>query len=679
MNPTAQQQAIIEHRGGHALVQAVAGSGKTGTLVARVRELVAEAPNMALRCITYNRDAAQEFQARVEPDLPSGARVKVQTFHSLGYALTHYLVTEGWLEPATIDTSSRWLESAAQSALRAAKSRFYGGRQCQVDSAEIGDFLGFYDRALGDVRDYDDVRLGCDPEYFPDAVTAIEQDRSERGLRGFAHLLSDPVRCLREHPQARAAVANKVDEILVDEFQDVNGIQYELVRLIAGERARVVACGDPDQTIYAWRGAQIDIINHQFQRDYQPVTTFELNYTQRYGHEIALLASHVIRNNQLRPDTLCISAPTTPASTVKRLDVAPGRAGEVLDQVAQNMPDGGWAQVGVLCRLWSLAVPYRLECLRRDIPYRIEGNRPALFKDRTLQAARAVLQVAAGQYTSLPREQRQRVAYWFLATPPAGLNEDALERISTRLADHPTQGEAVILEGTRHATSRTHQEAITSRAQLWAALESGRWGGATAAAVLEHYARMTHLLTATPDKGVADQDTATHKAQVWLTLSDMAQKHASDAAGMADLLDDLERKEQGRTSQSDDALCLTTVHAAKGLQWDLVVIPGLSDGIFPSRQQGEPDIESERRLFYVALTRARCLALLVTPPDPQLDEYAQNRRPRIPEAPRASRFVYESSPGWEVSRVVNGDSDQLIARDPDCARRYLEEIGFNVA
>lgn len=680
MNPSPQQKAAIDHRHGHALVQAVAGSGKTGTLVARVLGLIAESPDTVVRCVMFNRDAADEFKGRIEPDLPPRARVKVQTFHSLGYALTRHLVAEGWLEPATVETDTRWIDTTAQSALRAAKTRFYGGRQSQLDHTEISDFVQFYDRALGDIGAYDEVRTASDPEYFPAAAAAVERERLQQGMRGFAHLLSDPIHCLREQPGALAAVSNRIDQLLVDEFQDVNAVQYELIRLLAGERAQVMVCGDPDQTIYAWRGARIEFITARFQHDFHPVATYPITYTQRYGHEIALLASHAVRHNRQRPDCLCVSAEGTPHSRARRIDAAPGSAREALTAAVEAATDDDWGGVGVLCRLWSLAIPYRLECLRRNIPYHIDGNRPALFSDLTLRAVEAVLRVAAGRFPALSRVDRQRVAHAVLSMPSTGLKEDALERISARVADHPTQAESAILEGTRYTTSRTHLEAITARAQLWGALESGRWRGASAAAVLDHYARMTELIAPNPDRSGTDQETATQRLQMWLALVDMARASETDAGEMADLIDELRAKEQARTDRATEgALCLTTVHSAKGLQWDVVVLPGLSEGVFPCRQQGEPDMEAERRLFYVALTRARRTALLITPPDPKLDEYGNNRRRRIPEAPRASRFVYEASPGWEVARVARGETDRLIARDPDCARQYLEAIGFQVA
>ena len=674
MKPTPQQRAVIQHRDGHALVQAVAGSGKTGTLVQRVHDLLREEPHRTVRAVMFNRDAAAEFEERVRAECGPRARVKVQTFHSIGYALTQTLVSRGWLAPAAIETNPQWLNKAAQQALRAAKARYYGGRQTQVDADELSALLQFYDRALGDVRHGDAVRTQSDPEYFIEAVEALEAQRREQGIRGFAHLLSDPVRCLQDQPEAREGITDRIDELLVDEFQDVNGVQYELMRLLAGERARVVVCGDPDQTIYAWRGARVDFILERFAEDFPPVTRYPLTYTQRYGHEIAILATHAIRHNRLRPDSLCVSADGTPDSRVRRLTTPAGHASRAVDELKSACVT--WNDAAVVCRLWSLALPFQLQCLHRGIPYRVEDSRPFIGGDATIGAARALLRVASGMFSELSRAERQAIARAFLTTPPLGLNSDALDQVARRVADQPDQAEAAILEGTRYSTVRSQHDQIATRAQLWSSFQSGRWTGTSARRVLEHFSRLTGLLSEPDHNGAG---VGSRRLQAWNAVLELADGLGEGPTGLADALDAaLKQEQEVRKGAPDDAIQLTTVHSAKGLQWSVVVLPGLSEGTFPCLHQGDADIEAERRLFYVGLTRAQNLALLLTPPDEKLDEYACNRRREIPRQPRASRFVYEAAPGWAIAPVARGETDELVARDPDCARRYLEAAGFRV-
>lgn len=671
---TPQQQAVCAHREGHALVQAVAGSGKTGTLVARVAALVEEEPSRVVRAVMFNRDAAAEFAERLEAQALQNARIKTQTFHSIGYALTQRLVQSGWLEPAVVETGRRWLEEAAQRAIRTAKSQHHGGRQVQVDRDEINGFLQFYDRLLGDVRDPDEVRSIDDPEYFVHAVEAVETERRQLGIRGYGHLLSDPVRCLLEHPEARQGITDRIDELLVDEFQDVNGVQYELVRLLAGNRARVVVCGDPDQTIYAWRGARVEFILKRFAQDFAPITHFPLTYSQRYGHEISALASHVIRHNRLRPDSLCVSAAGTPDSIVRRVVAEPGSTGNALDQAAASATS--WSNVAIVCRLWSLAIPYQLECLRRGIPYQVESNRPYLAADATMLGLLAVLRIAGGLFEYLPLDERRAEARAFLSLPPLGISSDALDLIARHVAERPDQAEACILEATRHSTTRSVNEEITARAQLWSALQSSRWRKADPRALLEHHGRMTQLVNVQD----SDVNTGSRRRQVWCTVLDMSSRIGETPAALCDQLAALlDRERELRRGPASEAMHITTVHSAKGLQWDSVVVPGLSEGVFPCSLQGDPDMEAERRLFYVALTRARSTAVLVTPPDKQLDEYIANRLQRIPKSPHASRFVYEAAPGWAIAPVARGETDQLVARDEECARRYLEAAGFQVS
>src|SRR5699024_10546688 len=167
-----------------------------------------------------------------------------------------------------------------------------------------------------------------------DLFHSFAQSRKGQARISYADMLSEPVMAIRQTAPLPRLVGNKMDLILVDEYQDTNEIQHLLLRYVAGDRARVTVVGDPDQTIYEFRGAKPEFILKRFSDEFETPLEQTLSYTFRYGHRVALLANHLICHNTGRRDVLCHSHPSTPATgtTLHRTENDAGTVLQILDQ-----------------------------------------------------------------------------------------------------------------------------------------------------------------------------------------------------------------------------------------------------------------------------------------------------------------------------------------------------------
>ncbi|KXS50894.1 MAG: DNA helicase II / ATP-dependent DNA helicase PcrA [Marinobacter sp. T13-3] len=294
---------------------------------------------------------------------------------------------------------------------------------------------GFIDRVKTTLSPADVVfeELGYSDKhkYLVDLFHSFEQWRKRQGRISYADMLYEPVMAIHQNPPLQRLVGNKMDLILVDEYQDTNEIQHLLLRYVAGDRARVTVVGDPDQTIYEFRGAKPEFILRRFIDEFESPLEQTLSYTFRYGHRVALLANHLIHHNTGRKDVLCHSHPTTPGTEVS-LHRSDSDADQVL-KILQNQTDEQNNQSAILFRVWSQSVPIELKLLARQIPYRIDAGKGALFS-REVQAITALLMIVTGRLKQLPDLDRLELARQILRFPHVGLKEPELENRAQFLA-----------------------------------------------------------------------------------------------------------------------------------------------------------------------------------------------------------------------------------------------------
>lgn len=656
---TDEQFAVVHHAGGHAYVLAAPGSGKTHTLVRRIAYLVENGvvPRRIL-AVMFNRTPAADFAARLAPHMTRlhAPAPHTRTFHQLGHRLVKTLMTQSLLPEAQLDASERTLVPLAMRALSDTL------RECpntgSLDAEHKSDFLRFIELVKAGVRMPEEVFTASDLPaeriHFVAAFHRFEELRAEARTRFYADLIWDPLNCLRTHPEARERLANRIEHLLVDEYQDVNLAQHELLRLLAGDRAIVMVVGDDDQCIYDWRGASPTLLTGRFPQDYSGVTRYSLSRTFRYGHELALAANHVISRNRARHPKLGIASASNPDTCVTLHEwVHPVSQRElathpIVDILGHWRDTRSLREAAVLVRLWNMAVPIELALLQAGIPYHLDGRTP-VFELREVNGLLGILRLACGHLTELPRPRLLPTLEDMLSTPHLGITNELRAQLARDIATGPNLAHFHIAGLASKGLRFRQIEVVRRRADLWEEFIQGAHSQLPPGQVLSRYARDTDLLARLRAMATTEEE-AEDRVLACEAMIDQAQAFRGTTAEFIETMDSLWSR-QNDLVDKPEAVTITTVHRAKGLEWPLVILPSLTDRDFPyRRRRAEVDIESERRLFYVAMTRARERLALIAPSDSGL----ATALPRgvLPPAPQllASRFVYETN--MHLSRHV---------------------------
>jgi len=637
---TDEQRAIITAGYEHSVITAVAGSGKTSTLAWRIRYLLQQGHDPSrMLVLMFNRSARVDFERKLQQVChQSGlALPEIRTYHAMGLRLYKRFVQEGYL-PGFSEKILTEQEISFQAWLltrRLAPEDLADEiRRNKKDFVEAA--TGFIDLVKTTLSPAEIVfeELGYSEKhrYLIDLFHSFEQWRKGQSKISFADMLYEPVMAIHQNPPLQRLVGNKMDLILVDEYQDTNEIQHLLLRYVAGDRARVTVVGDPDQTIYEFRGAKPEFILKRFSDEFESPLEQTLSFTFRYGHRVALLANHLICHNTGRKDVLCQSHPSTPGTEIT-LHRAENDADAVLQILGQKADDAlpiTLADTAILFRVWSQSVPIELRLLARQIPYRIDAGKGALFS-REVQAITALLKVVSGTLEKLPEEDRLELARLLLRFPHVGLKEPELEQLARFLAAFATDWHEHLLALDFGALAPM---AARKLRKLGEVLEQLRGYSGSVAGLITVYAEHTDLyegvrsLALTHDNAEERIDTI-HGFREYLKSLDV---NASGALAHLKAL-----RQQASEKKGGGGVLLSTIHRTKGLEWPQVIIPGLQEKYLPHSPRPQDDarasLESERRLLYVAMTRTRNKLHLITRP--------VSRQPHLDGDQGPSRFVEE--------------------------------------
>ncbi|MCG5513200.1 DNA helicase II [Ectothiorhodospira shaposhnikovii] len=624
----AQREAVGSPCG-PLLVLAGAGSGKTRVLVHRVAWLIQVeglSPHSIL-AVTFTNKAAGEMRGRLESLLGIPPRgLWVGTFHGLA----HRLLRTHWRE-AGLPQAFQILDSEDQFRLvkRVLKS-------LELDEARwVPRQMQWYINSRKDE--------GVRPEHMQDTgdpvnrqmiriYSAYEAACRRAGVVDFAELLLRSLELLRDNPDLLEHYRHRFRHILVDEFQDTNAIQYAWLRLLAGERTPVFAVGDDDQSIYGWRGARIEHIQ-KFCRDFPGARTVRLEQNYRSTGTILQAANALIRNNGERlgkelwtEDTA--GAPVTLYAAYNEHD----EARFVLDQIrAWRAAGGACRDVAILYRSNAQSRVFEEVLIQAAVPYRVYGGL-RFFERAEIKDALGYLRLVENRAddTALERVINQ---------PARGLGERTLALIREQAREQGSSlwaaADRLLSQGTLTARAgnalRGFMQRIDAMQQACQGIELHEQVEHVVAhsGLREHYAqekgekaqtRLDNLdeLVSAARGFVPDGEAQGDMSPLTAFLS-----HAALEAG------------EGEADPWEDCIQLMTLHSAKGLEFPLVFLVGMEEGLFPHRMSlDEPGrLEEERRLAYVGITRA-CRRLVMS--------YAETRRLHGRETYNApSRFVGE--------------------------------------
>ncbi len=349
---------MIEHHGGHAVVSAVAGSGKTETLIGRVRHLLREQSPAQIAVVMFNRDAAHSFRRRFEERV-GGTATEIRTFNSMGNKIVGRFVAQGLLPEAKLQENEFVRARMARESFVQVYKRLdpHAGEPGKDSHRRIRVVVGW---VKSDVKAANEVfesrRYTNAAKGYPEAFQIYEQARAQARIRFFEDQLYDPVMLLLKQPELQRLVTDKVDHLIVDEAQDMNGSQITLLGMLAGTRAKVMIVGDDDQAIYEWRGARPDYLIRGFEQDFPKAKRYTLSRTFRFGHTLSLAASHLITRNTNRSPKISISSAEYTEHGRSLIELGPDTAS--LGERIKHWSTGGRkpGDIAVLVRTYDLAL-----------------------------------------------------------------------------------------------------------------------------------------------------------------------------------------------------------------------------------------------------------------------------------------------------------------------------------
>jgi len=657
------QRAVVVAPPGPMLVLAGAGSGKTRVLVHRVAWLISQqgvSPHSIL-AVTFTNKAAGEMRGRIEALLgtPGGA-LWIGTFHGLA----HRLLRLHWRE-AGLPQTFQILDAEDQ--LRVVKKVV---RALELDDTRwLPKDLQYFINAQKDEgrRPGTLADEGDSTRRVMISVYAAYEDACRRtGVVDFAELLLRSFELWRDQPALLAHYRRRFRNVLVDEFQDTNAIQYQWVRLLAGPDSLPFVVGDDDQSIYGWRGARVENIR-KFQRDFPGTTVFRLEQNYRSTATILNAANALIANNTSRMGKTLWTAgePGEPIHLYAAFNER-DEADFVVDRIRDWVRQGGQRQhCGVLYRSNAQSRVLEEALLVARIPYRVYGGL-RFFERAEVKDALAYLRLVSSR---LDDSSFERV----VNLPTRGIGARSLELLRSYARAQATSlweaAGAMVAGGAlgpKGAQAMHGFLALIERlAREIAGLPLHEQVDRVIAAsgLLDHYRK---------DKGERGEARIENLEELVSAARGYSVEEGSDLPPLESFLAHAALESgEGQASEWEDSVQMMTLHSAKGLEFPVVFLCGLEDGLFP-HQRSVTDIgglEEERRLAYVGVTRAMRRLYLTYAEQRRLHGVDQFGAPSrfIAEVPPA--LIEEVRPRVQVSRPVytgrHGAGNPAVARYQD--------------
>ena len=599
---TAAQRAVVEHRDGPLLVLAGPGSGKTRVVTRRIARLVESgvSPRNIL-AITFTNKAAEEMRQRVAALLP-GTKVWVSTFHRFcAHLLRRHAETVGLRPNFTI------LDAADQKqALR------HILQEQDFDTVAYSpEKVGYrISNAKNDLVDSETYRRRFDESVADhwQAVVARVYPAYQKWLLDsnavdFDDLLMHTAQMLAENPELRRALDEHYRYVLVDEYQDTNQSQYQIVAALSQDHPNLCVTGDPDQSIYGWRGARIENIL-RFERDYPQARVIRLEENFRSTRAILRSADRLIGHNRQRKVKALVTenAEGEPVELLyfrNEVHEADGLARHMRQIVEEQGRD--WSDVAIFMRVNALSRQIELALTRHRIPAQVAAG--AAFFDRA--EVKDMLAYLRLIYNPADRAAFSRV----VNTPIRGLGETSRRRL-LRWAD---ESGVTPLEAARRS-AEVPQLPKRARAAFYIFAEMMEDLSFTSAGSVESL--LVKVLDRTgytrPWEGSPSEKDQERLANVQELV--LAARQFDEALGSETTLEGfLEQtalvNETDSLDESRGKVTLMTLHAAKGLEFPVVYVVGLEQGLIPheraTREGDRREIEEERRLLFVGMTRAK--------------------------------------------------------------------------
>lgn len=612
LNP--HQEEVASHFEGRALVIAGPGSGKTSTITARIGRLLARGvePTRIL-CITFTNKAADEMRERICKQYTVGKKIHISTFHALCMQLLRmYGGLIGYTPRMTI------LDSDDQEDLMAqiARTKYANEAEIEFTKPKIRKLLFITNDYRENLFPPSKLEEMVDDEEITEHDLVVIREYMRRLHAGncvdFSGLLSETVRLLKtkqedvpEEERLLTKLHNRYRFIQVDEYQDTNTAQNEIVELLAGQKDNVLAVGDQDQSIYEWRGANPEgiqkFVNRGRAKGSCKVYKLAVNY--RSTPEIIAVADKLIRYSPNRI-TIDFEAASPSIDRPPRLDTfntpedeARGVAEKVKALI--NIRNIKPSEIAVFYRLNDMSRPIEQALARVQVPYKVFGGQS--FYDRLeIRDCVAMLRVLNNP-NDAPAFAR------IVNKPKRGIGEKAIGAIENFAQEHKIDLVAACARGEEIFGGKAVGDAVGELHHVYGFNQMGMTVADCLAEVVKRNGYMKHLESNEKEDRVKiderkrNVDELVNSIALW--CQDRPESGIADYLGYITLLTSLDDK------RNDNAVRLMSLHASKGLEFDVVFMVGVENGLLPHKKavvdRPEAGLNEERRLCYVGFTRAR--------------------------------------------------------------------------
>ena len=625
-----RQKEAVQHTQGPLLIMAGAGSGKTRVLTHRMAYILAEEEvhPWNILAITFTNKAAREMKERVSQLVgPQAEDMWVSTFHSMCVRiLRRDIELLGYQRSFTICDPSE-----QQTAMKRILKKL------DIDSEKY-DYRMILNRIsqakndLEDVEEFNKKYTGYVEQIIGKCYREYQKELAKSMTLDFDDLIMLTVQLFQKHPETLQYYQQKFQYIHVDEYQDTNHAQYRLVAMLAKKFKNICVVGDADQSIYGWRGADMSNIL-EFEKDYQNAKVVLLEQNYRSTKTILQAANHVIENNVNRKvKKLWTENEEGQAITYYRAQSEQDEGRYVLSQIQSLLRDGyHYDDFAILYRTNAQSRVMEENLLKSNIPFRLVGGQ-RFFERLEIKDLLAYLRLIVNPQDDLSFRR-------IVNSPKRGIGATSLAKLS----DFAEVYQFSLLEASLQTTlSPLSGKAAKALEKFATTIEELRkmQEFLSISEFVEQVIEKTGYLTSLEQQHTMEADARIENIQEFISVAKQFEQdrleEESEESPLLQFLTDLSLVSDVDSDDGDGRMVtLMTLHAAKGLEFPVVFIIGLEEGIFPSSRSimEHDDVEEERRLAYVGITRAEQKLFLTNAYSRLLYGRTQTNRP--------SRFVLE--------------------------------------
>ena len=596
---TQAQKEAVTWTDGPLLVLAGAGSGKTRVITRRIAYLL----NMGVKpyeimAVTFTNKAADEMAERISQLLGSNVKLPyLGTFHSVCLKILRFhSELLGYEKDFTVFDESKSRELLKN----IAKSIGYTHKE------EVTAFVGkakryiegFKNKGVFEPPQPQDSKEG----YLYRAAQLYQQRLKENNAMDFGDLLINTLKLLSEFPEVRKIYKKRIRYVMVDEFQDTNPVQYQIVRLISEDHRNLCVVGDDDQSIYSWRGATIENIL-QFDKDFEDAKVVYLLDNYRSKGKILKAATAIVSRNSLRHKKELRPTKDDGYPVLVHISRDPNDEAEFIADTIQILSRGTrYEDIAVFFRTNAQSRPIEEVFVRRRIPYRLVGS-VKFFQRKEIKDVLSFLELVANPKDAVALTR-------VINVPPRGIGPKSVEALFTLSAQ---EGKGVFEVIDKSRLPKAKKESLNQFA-AWVYDLHDRMSNMQVDEIIQEVLVKSGYL-AFLESNPKEKDRVANVKELVLDAKEFVLKRQQEdeSATLVDYLSGVNLR-MGENVEGQGGVNLMTVHAAKGLEFNVVFVAGLVEGLFPHHNSllDNTKLEEERRLMYVAMTRAKERLILST-------------------------------------------------------------------